>query len=330
MARLMDLLNKPVASELEREINVRVWWSLCMIDVWSSTGVGLPRNMPNYSDAPLPIDEIDFLNMSAQSGPISPATSITMSDKGSSTSLLAEMIRLNRVLMEINETNEAAVTSDLDDLSIEAKVLASSKKLDDWHDALPDYMHFNTENLKQYAAQGLGRLFVTLYMGFYHFGQLLYYPYLHQDSYESMPDVRLYAERCKTYSASLCETFYAANSTPGCEVLYTMLGHVLVIASSVQIHTLMFGEDEHRIAAARSRLEQNFQLLTHLRRFWPTLDIVFTRLKAFHASCARMRESSFKMDRWMLKFLSEFARPVDEREIEQTPSPGLTSFFSQK
>ncbi|MCJ1256304.1 hypothetical protein MMC24_004125 [Lignoscripta atroalba] len=148
-------------------------------------------------------------------------------------SLLGQMIKLNRILMEINEVNERTVTGLANGVTLEDAVKETSRNLDDWHDALPDYMHYTPANLTRYASQGLGRLFVAVYLGYYHFGQLLYYQFLHEDCHSSVPSRHFYANKRKAHAANLCDVVYSANSTPGCQVLYNMVGHILVIASTV-------------------------------------------------------------------------------------------------
>ena len=105
---------------------------------------------------------------------------------------------------------------------------------------------------------------------------------------------------------------------PGCEVYYTMVGHVLVIASTVQLHILLFSSDEAQIKSARWRLERNFEILTKLQTFWPTLDVCFSRFSEFHKACIKSKETSFRLDRWMLQFLFEFAKPMGEKTDELT------------
>ena len=63
----LDLPNRPVASLVEREVNIRIWWTICMIDVWSSTAVRLPRIMPCDTAVPLPVDEFPFISMGTDS-----------------------------------------------------------------------------------------------------------------------------------------------------------------------------------------------------------------------------------------------------------------------
>jgi hypothetical protein len=281
-----------------------------MIDVWSSTGVRLPRQMPLIENMPLPIDEVVFLNL--RQGEALPATF------DHSSSLLAQMIRLNRILLEINSLNERTVSSATSGIILENEVMLLSNALDEWHASLPPFMHNTPSNLQRYTSQGLGRMFVAVYLGYYHFGQLLFYQFLHGDCHGTVLSAKFYADKCKAHAESLCEIIYAANSVPNCDVQYTMVGHILVIASTVQIHTLLFSDNAAQIAAARRRLERNFEILSQLKNHWPTLDICFMRLQAFHKACRSSMDESFRLDQWMLRFLLEFAEPVDDRVMDRS------------
>ena len=292
-----------------------------MIDVWSSAGVRLPKQMVHLDNIPLPMDEATFLNL-RRGNDHNSAFDITSAP---GPSLLAEMVKLNRILMEITEVNEWTVTGQADEAVLEDAVKELSRKLDRWHDALPECMHDTPSNLTHYASQGLGRIFVAVYGGYYQFGQLLFYQFLHEDRHSSVPSAHFYANKCKFHAARLSDLIYTANSTPGCEVLYTMVGHIIVLASSVQIHTLLFGEDEEQIRSARLRLERNFEILTQLRSYWPTLEISFTRLRAFHKACRDSMDTSFRMDRWMLRFLYEFAKPLHDKEVDTAADVELWS-----
>ncbi len=289
-------------------LTVAVWRSLCMIDVWSSAAVRLPRQMPTLENQPLPIDEVTFLNL--QPGDFLPPDFNPSSSTASS--LLVQMIKLNRILMDVNSLNERTVAGATSGVRLENEVMDLSNALDDWHASIPNFLHDTSENLHHYASQGLGRMFVAVYLGYYHFGQLLFYQFLHANTVLS---AQFYANKCKFFAESLCQIVYASRSIPNCDVQYTMVGHILVIASTVQIHTLLFSDNEMQIAAARQRLERNFQILSQLRNYWPTLDISFTRLQAFHKACRLSMDESFRLDQWMLRFLSEFAEPVDDKII---------------
>ena len=238
----------------------------------------------------------------------------------SSASLLTQMVQLNAILVEIQTLNQLAASQPFyDPTLLNPTVDTLTSKLESWYTNLPPRLQDTHANLTHWAALGLGPMFVAVYLGYYHYGQLLYYQYLHEDCFEaSSPSVqsrvRHYADKCKSHSTALLEITYRAYSVPGCEVYYTMVGHVLVIASTVQFHILLFGTDEIQIRAARSRLERNFEILSKLQSYWPTLDVCFSRFREFHKACERSKEGSFRLDRWMGKFLFEFAKPMEEKE----------------
>ncbi|OBT64508.1 hypothetical protein VE03_05369 [Pseudogymnoascus sp. 23342-1-I1] len=305
MANLLGLSKRTGTTALEQELNIRLWWTLCMVDVWSSKSVRLPRQMSHFSDLPLPIDEYTFLQWRRGA-----QNNIEVSSDRSS-SLIAQMILLNRILMEINDAITETVTAGTVTLVLDKTVQELSLKLDNWYNALPEYMHDTPQNLERYASQGLGRIFVAVYLGYYHYGQLLFYQFLNDDQHSIGGNC--YANKCKAHAASLCLILYAAQETPGCEVRYNMVGHILVIASTVQIHTLLFGTDEAEIAVARSRVVRNFQILTEMKRWWAWLDMCFVRLHIFHDMCRKSMATSFRMDEWMMKFLSEFSKPIEEK-----------------
>ena len=112
-----------------------------MIDVWSSMGVRLPRMMPVLESLPLPIDDVVFLAL--RQGEVLPWQ--LTADHGSS--LLAQMIKLNRILLGINSLNERTVAGTTSGVVLENEVMALSNALDEWHHSLPPEMHDTPANL---------------------------------------------------------------------------------------------------------------------------------------------------------------------------------------
>ncbi|KAK6211301.1 c6 transcription factor [Colletotrichum tabaci] len=336
MAQLLDLPNRPATSLLEREINIRVWWSLCMIDVWSSTAVKLPKLLPARSDIPLPMDDLPFVSLSrsgaspssaASAGAAAAAAGVSAAGatllSGQSSQHLSQMVRLNRILLDVNDFNQRCVAENPDWDALESGVEALHARMEGWLAALPDNMRDTPENFAWFAARGLGRTFAAVYLGYYHFGQLLYYQFLYgagtttainPTASASVARRDSYATRCKEHAARLCDVVYRAQTTAGADVRYTMAAHVLVIASTVQIHTLLLSGDEADIGLARRRLERNYELLLQLRCYWPTVDRAISRLRAFHETARTSIDTSFVLDRWMLRFLVEFAEPMEEKE----------------
>ncbi|KAF6824332.1 C6 transcription factor [Colletotrichum plurivorum] len=312
IANYLDLPNLPTPDPLQREIHIRVYWSLCMIDVWSSTGVNLPRLMDRdrRKDIPLPMNESTFLNMTrANNNHFDFILSPNRED-----SLIAQMIKLNSILLKVNDAIKS-LTSDSTVSNIDETVSVLSQELEAWENELPPNLRDTPGNLHAFAAQGLGRIFLAVHTGHYHYSQLLFYQYLDEvQRFPASPNARLFARKCKENAVSMSRIIDLANTTPGCDAKFNMLGHIIVITSSIFIHTLLFETDEAEIADARATLERHFNTLVALRVYWPGLEVCFARLKTFHELCRKSMNTSYRMDRWMLRFLTEFARPIDEKE----------------
>lgn len=124
-----------------------------MIDVWSSAGVRLPRLLAPRDGVPLPMDEVVFLGMSRENGFNNTIQTARKS------SLLAEMVRLNHILQQINDFNIRVAESQLNSVAIFSDLENLSSQLDRWLDELPDHIRDTRENLERFAALGLGRVF---------------------------------------------------------------------------------------------------------------------------------------------------------------------------
>ncbi|KAG9191749.1 hypothetical protein G6011_10483 [Alternaria panax] len=153
LSLVLDLPNRPVTSLVEREVNIRTWWTLCMVDVWSSTAVRLPRIMPFDGAVPLPVDEIPFSIMSNDlRGHVSDHTLCISSP------LLAEMVKLNRILARIIDFNRACVSEHLEGPLLERGIQELSRDLDVWLEEVPHHMRDTPANLEAFASRGLGRM----------------------------------------------------------------------------------------------------------------------------------------------------------------------------
>lgn len=290
-----------------------VYWSLCMIDVWSSTGVNLPRLMERRMNVPLPMNESTFLNMTrANNNHFDFILSPNRED-----SLIAQMIKLNSILLKVNDAIKS-LTSDSAVTNIDETVSTLAQELEAWELELPPNLRDTPSNLHSFAAQGLGRIFIAVHTGHYHYSQLLFYQYLDEvQRFPASPTAQIFARKCKENAVSMSRIIDLANTTPGCDAKFNMLGHIIVITSSIFIHTLLFETDEAEIANARATLERHFNTLVALRVYWPGLEVCFVRLKTFHELCRKSMNTSYRMDRWMLRFLTEFARPIDEKERDE-------------
>jgi hypothetical protein len=276
------------------------------------------------------MDERVFLNLSSTEPPSS-----RQHGRDPSQSLIAQMIKLNGILYDINTFNTKATAEALRKDDVQDAVAELSAALEAWQSALPADMQYTADNLQYWANLGCGPSFVVLHINFNHASQLLFYRFLHTGLLQAESDPRDhdqttivttttfddYAAKCRAHAANLCEIIYVSSSLRPTEVQYPLAGHMLVIASTVHLHTLLFGTDDAEIARARARLEHNFQIISRLQRYWPSLQASFSRLRAFHAACSMdvdkhegTADVAFRLDRWMLKFLLDFAKPVDVAE----------------
>lgn len=168
-------------------------------------------------------------------------------------------------------------------------------------------------------------------MGYHHFRQLLYYPMLnplerHEQHHQHLQFYSNdgYARSCKEHAIAVSDIVNLAFQTRGCDLVYFLTGHILVVSSSIHLHTLLTGENKMDADMARERLVSNFEILMQLKMYWPVIDSSVTRLRAFQNSCHMSLSDSFILDNWMLKFLMGHTANLDysSRPVPQyQPTP---------
>ncbi|KAF5650228.1 hypothetical protein F25303_4465 [Fusarium sp. NRRL 25303] len=319
MAMLLDLPNLPTESVLEQEINRRVWWSLITTETWSSATQSLPRYIKPRNNVPLPIDERRFASLTYNMPEIqydsSPGSSpICNFDPHS---LVAQMIRLNLLLYDIIVFLNSRVVDTQDEHSVNRSFDHELRhSLDEWADNLPPRLRYSEENVIYWADEGFGAIFITLHINYNHAGQLLFYQNLQSAQEQDAGDDSRqgFAQRCKQHATNLCDLIYEAKWRPDTVVLYPLAGHILCLASTVQIHTLLFGIDDDEIMAAKTRLERNFEMISSMNNYWPMNHMSISRLQHFHNACLRSKDDSFRLDAWMLQFLLGFTQDIKDRD----------------
>jgi hypothetical protein len=272
-------------------------------------------------NVPLPMAEHKFLQVSSTLPPYlsqpSELGTISATTYVPDDSLLAHSVGLNEKFSQIDNMNSRAVSEVLYGSELIREVERISLEMRAWASELPDRMRYTRENLAYWTSQGSGNIFILLHIQYHHFSQLLFYQFLHgsaDPTCRSSANYR-YAQNCREHATNLCNIIHLARDKPATEPLFSLVGHVLTIASTAQLHILLFSSVAAEIQNARRLLERNFELLTILRTYWPCVDASFSRFEAFHNACLRCQDDShFQMDQWMLKFMLEFATPVNERE----------------
>lgn len=253
-----------------------------------------------------------------------------------SQSLVGQMIRLNLLLYDIVLLNARIVADQAQQHGQETQSWENSKiltrALDDWVSSLSPLLQYSDSNLAYWAEEGLGPIFITLHINYNHAGQLLFYQYLHpaQNLDKDSPDaeeLQSFAQRCKQHATNLCDLLHRARQRPETVVLYPLAGHILCLASTVQIHTLLFEVDDQEIAAAKTRLERNFEMISSMNNYWPMNHKSISRLHHFHNACMRGKEDSFRLDAWMLRFLLGFTHDVEDRDAVWSHGHGSSRAF---
>lgn len=264
----------------------------------------------------MPMDELAFASLDLD---MSVDSAGTPGDRNLSTepSIFAHMIEMNQLLYRILTFN-SQVMSESSGLDIIHETSKLSESLEEWYNQLPKTLLYTPEAHLRWAQQGCGRKFTILHINYNYACQLLFFRFLylcHENTYIPASDLRrLYAERCKKHAAQLCELIQRAINIPESDVMYPLMAHITVIASTIQLFTLLFDPDEVEISRAKARLEQNFALLNQLQEYWPNLDASISKFKAFHLYCLDGQADIFRMDRWLHCFMVDYARSVTKRD----------------
>ena len=327
MAQLLNLAKENSEDDaVLREVNRRIWWSLYLIDRWASAGLGLPRQFHIGGLAPnLPMDEVMFLGLS--SGESSNSNSVVNWKPG----IWSHMISLVNIFEHIQDLHKELVDRvHWDEEYIESRVLSLAEELAAFERNLPSNKAFSLENLELHKRRGVGRTFVALHLGYHHYSTLLYYQYLDQRR-PANPNTKMFTHRCKHHAIA----YYALIQTAiqhGQEALHNILGHMTVVSSSVLLHTLLLGDDDE-LPEARQRLESNFEFLVRLKDIWPSVELMVSmhfmphvyanifqmkRLITFQNAClSTARLGTHRFDKWMVKFLLQYALALDEIDDPQ-------------
>lgn len=283
-----------------------------MSDVWSSAGLRLPRQLSFDTGIELPCGESYFLNMSPDMEVIG--------NRVANTGIWGEMARLCCIWSEIQDLNRAAVEDGLPPMTLAPRIGDIARKLEAWKDDLPEDLKETRHNLEQATALGLGHSFAALHLGFHYYHEVLFYRYVAESQQSPTPVANLYASECIEHARAFCDLLYLCEGIPGCVCMFAMVGHMLVITSTVYVHMLLFENGHEDLGKVRSRLEHNFEILTELRKHWATLDMSLARLRAFHNACLYSIEHSFSMDRWMLSFILQHGTSIPDRFPESGDS----------
>lgn len=276
-----------------------------MADIWSSVGLRLPRQCSWRSDVDLPADEAWFLSLSHDTQP--------HPGKAQPIGLWGEMSRLTCIWGKIQDLLKTSVELQHSVSFLLPAIDALDRDLRDWCASLSPILTETPENLEWWTQKGLGSCFAALHLGFHYYHEVLFYPLMGNSHREPSPQVISYAERCAAHARAFGDLLYLSEQTEGSRCLYTMLGHMLVVTSTVYMHRLFFDQQGGEAPLMRERLKHNFEILIELQAHWHTLETALARLRVFHNACLYSIEHSFDMDQWMITFIFEHGHAVPEK-----------------
>ncbi|KUL90808.1 hypothetical protein ZTR_00617 [Talaromyces verruculosus] len=307
--RLAQIIRLPTPNledgAVSKEVKLRTWWTLYMIDRWSSAGLAVPQQLSdNDHFHHLPMPELKFWHLK----PDHPQSEEHYHNE--SHGLWGYMVMLARIFGHIQNLHKSLADGALNDMEAEQRTRNLAHELERYIDLLPLEIHFSVENLKNHAALGLGRAFVALHLGYHHYATLLYFPYLDHQQRET-PNRAMYSSRCKHHAVQFSDILRLSHEVEDCEALYFIVGHMTVVSSAALIHTLLFGQQEE-LPQTRSRLCDNFAILLKLREYWPAVELMIERLFTFQKVCMWSMEKIYTVDKWVVKFLLRHALPIEE------------------
>ncbi|GIJ81572.1 hypothetical protein Asppvi_000071 [Aspergillus pseudoviridinutans] len=313
---MMQLMESRTAhcndNPVSHELRIRIWWALFAADNWCSSSLGFPRQMRDWTrPARLPMDERLFADMT----PDEPFYDLTAPCR--SPGLWAHMATLTEVFSPIQELNWRAANSEgLHPDQIEQDTDRLAQQLDDWQSRLPGDVQLTESNLIEHSKRGTGGTFMGLHLGFHHYATLLFYQYLDTRSTQTVR-ARQFAARCKHHALSYSTWLARGRKQPGCEAVYPTVGHMAIVSSSVLLHTLLFG-GENELPQSRHCLEANFEALLELGEYWPIVKTMINRLMEFQNNCLLLshHHHTHRLDRWMVRFLFEYALPLEDKAID--------------
>jgi alpha-L-rhamnosidase len=290
-----------------------------MMENWHAARVLIPKQLMASSAFKRPLEEEAYRNMKTTDSPGQHSETRIDALGLRSNGLWTWMLPLSTFHDQVMRLNDEIVQNTISEVDIRQRVREISHNIDCYLRDLPRHLQHTSENRERHFARGLGREFTILQLNYHHQCQMLYYQFLNKKAKLSDGgtdhEAMMYAARCKAHATALSQVMWDTNSRPGMECLWSPVnGHLLVVASSVLLYTLLFDTDDESIARAKRLLEQNFIMLLQFRKHWSLVELSMTRLKAFHRACQmNSTQENFDMDRWMIYFLNRYDASVSER-----------------
>lgn len=324
MVLILDLAS---ASDMEdgltRETARRVWWTCFLVDIWSSGGSSISRQLTMPDCRPrMPVEELMFSNLRPKDKDIT--------DTEWRPGMWSHMVAMVEVYKEIQDLiRYLVVITEWDEEFIETTVDRLAIRLQACEENFEPELQFSAENLVINANRGLGRLFSGFHLGYQYYCMLLFYRYLDQNRGPTV-NGNAYASRCKLHARKFCDILKLSREHKQTEALHNIIAHITIVSSAVLLHTYIFG-DASELPDTITRLESNMEALVELRVYWPSVELMvgaidpltfidltmhqIDRLVVFLKNCVgSTTRNTHRFDKWMVKFLQEYGKTLDEKD----------------
>lgn len=248
---------------VHREERRRTWLSVRVADHWKAVDMSVePTPFLNGRDVLPAVDDVAFHTFDPD---------LLREDRGSN-NMWAHMAGtleiFSRISIHLARLSRNVISFD----TYCKEVPLLTQRLENWAEALPGELKYNIVNLTSFANKGLGRTFLSMHIGYYHFRQMLYFPFLDPRAGRSTSAPADGVAQCKNSAAMVSEIFQYAMRFQNCELDYYIYGHIAVTSSCVHLHTLLLSEDPAELWMARQRLVSNFEYLMSLKILWPVVN----------------------------------------------------------
>lgn len=260
---------------VDREERRRTWLTVRISYQWSATDMGTGPIAVPCSQLSLPcVDDLSFHTgpaASLQEGPN--PTGIQYGLWCQMAGTLDIFDKVASLLRQLSQSDGISFTT----YCSEAPLLA--QQLRQWANNLPEILRYSKSNLQSLSELGLGRTFLAMHIGYHHFYQMLYFPFLNVSVAPGSKQFALGSSffrggalECKNSANAVSEIVQTASTKKDCELLCHLYAHITVVSSCVHLHTLLLSEDANELEMARERLLLNFRYLMILKAYWPAVD----------------------------------------------------------
>lgn len=231
-------------SLLDQQVRRRTYLSVVITGKWSSADMSVAPAMAEYPpENLLLLDEEDFLALRS-----SPSQHGIWTQMAKTIDLFREILD---VIIRLGSGKTLATQL--------PEVNRLAGRLDRWQYELPLRLKYSPENFEYFQNLGFGKTFLAMHIGYHHYRQLLYYPFLDPKNNDQL------AFECKKHAMMVSEI-----ASQGGKLVYYIIGHILVVSSSIHLHTLLLGGGD--VDRARVYLLSNFDVLMKLKMYWPVID----------------------------------------------------------